>query len=821
VFNVWRQIGIAIIVNQTEFQVLLVSGDPNLSAALAEELRLDHITLGSADTLADALRLLGSHSTDLVLVDLESPDAGGFELLRQYQENPPPEILLFIALTDVNDTEGKLRAFELGAMDCISKPFKNAILCARLRAALKTKGRHDVLLEQQRKLAEACIAAEAAARAKSDFLAAMSHEIRTPMNGVIAMVSLLLDTSLTAEQRGYLETINTSSESLLTIINDILDFSKIEAGKMELERHAFDLRTCVDDSLDLLAPRALEKNLDLVRELDDAIPTLVEGDGQRVRQVLVNLLSNAIKFTESGSVSIKVESLANKPDFTTGHSKMHLHFAVRDTGIGIQPDRLVRLFKPFIQAEASTSRRYGGTGLGLAISKRLVELMGGKMWAESTSGAGSTFHFTANVFADPNAAPFALAGRQPKLADLQLLIVDDNAESRRTLNAQVTKWGMIPHSAESAHQALELLRSGEQFDLAILDLNMPGMDGITLATEIHKLPVAAMLPLVLLVPIGLRSDLPQAAQLAFAHTVAKPVKPAQLCDVLIRALLSPKIAERPIAKPKEEQTLAERLPLRILLCDDNAINQKVATRILAQLGYQPDLAGNGLEALDALDHKPYDLVFMDVMMPEMDGLEATHAIRQRQREGGRAQYQSRIIIVAMTAQAMQGDREKCLAAGMDDYLSKPIRPKDLRGILELWGGQTAPVTKIEPASKIVVVAENPPVEMDRLNDLTDGNANSFRELVDLYNKQTTQQLEQIQNAIRANDTAEVRRVAHSCAGASATLGMVRLVPMLRDLEKQGHDGKLTTAAQVAENAAREFKIIQDFLATQPMTVQTA
>jgi CheY-like chemotaxis protein len=286
-------------------------------------------------------------------------------------------------------------------------------------------------------------------------------------------------------------------------------------------------------------------------------------------------------------------------------------------------------------------------------------------------------------------------------------------------------------------------------------------------------------------------------------------------------LLSPKIAERPVAKLKEEQTLAERLPLRILLCDDNAINQKVATRILAQLGYQPDLAGNGLEALDALDRKPYDLVFMDVMMPEMDGLEATHAIRQRQREGGRAQYQSRIIIVAMTAQAMQGDREKCLAAGMDDYLSKPIRPKDLRGILELWGGQVAPVTKIEPASKIVVVAENPPVEMDRLNDLTDGNADSFRELVDLYNKQTTQQLEQIQNAIRANDTAEVRRVAHSCAGASATLGMVRLVPMLRDLEKQGHDGKLTTAAQVAENAAREFKIIQDFLATQPMTVQTA
>jgi signal transduction histidine kinase/HPt (histidine-containing phosphotransfer) domain-containing protein len=771
-----------------------------------------------ADTLAEALQFLGSHATDLVLVDLETPDAGGFELLRQYQQNPPPEIVLFIAFTDVNDTAGKLRAFELGAMDCIGKPFKIAILCARLRAALKTKRRHDVLLEQQRKLAEACIAAEAGARAKSDFLAAMSHEIRTPMNGVIAMVSLLLDTSLTAEQRGYLETINTSSESLLTIINDILDFSKIEAGKMELERRAFDLRTCIDDSLDLLAPRALEKNLDLVRELDDAIPTLVEGDSQRLRQVLVNLLSNAIKFTESGSVFIKVELIANKTDVQTGHSRMHLHFAVRDTGIGIQPERLMRLFKPFIQAEASISRRYGGTGLGLAISKRLVELMGGKMWAESTPGAGSTFHFTASVFADPKAAPFALAGRQPKLADLQLLIVDDNADSRRALTAQVAKWGMVPHGAESAQQALEILRRGDQFDIAILDLHLPGMDGIALAAEIHKLPAAAMLPLVLLVPMGLRSDLPHAAQITFAHTVTKPVKPAQLSEVLVRALLSPKIADIPAAKPKEEQTLAECLPLRILLCDDNAINQKVATRILQQLGYQPGLAGNGLEALDALDRKPYDLIFMDVMMPEMDGLEATQAIRQRQRERARPQYKSRIVIVAMTAQAMQGDREKCLAAGMDDYLSKPIRPKDLRGMLERWGGQAGPVQKTDPAPKVTPVLEVPPVEMDRLNDLTDGNADSFRELVDLYLRQTTQQLAQIQDAIRASNPAEVRRVAHSCAGASATLGMVRLVPMLRDLEKQGHEGILTTAAQVSEDALREFKFIQDFLAAQPVPV---
>jgi signal transduction histidine kinase/DNA-binding LytR/AlgR family response regulator/HPt (histidine-containing phosphotransfer) domain-containing protein len=808
-------------VDQIEFQTLFVGDDLALSEALSNALRPDHVRFNLARGVDEAKTFLRDHPTDLLLVDLESSGAGGFELLRDLQQNPPAEIMLTIALTDENDTAGKLRAYELGA-ECIGKPFNTAVVNARLRATLKMKRRHDELIERHDKLAVACMAAESAARAKSDFLAAMSHEIRTPMNGVIAMVSLLLDTSLTSEQRGYLETINTSSESLLTIINDILDFSKIEAGKMELDRQAFDLRTCIDDSLDLLSPRALEKNLDLVRELDDDIPTMVEGDQQRLRQVLVNLLSNAIKFTESGDVAIKVELLATKPDLKTGYSQLHLHFSVQDSGIGIQPDRLMRLFKPFIQAEVSTARRYGGTGLGLAISKRLVELMGGKMWAESTPGAGSTFHFTANIFADPKTAPFALAARQPKLADLQLLIVDDNANSRRALTTQVTKWGMIPHGIENPQQALELLRRGEQFDIAVLDLNMSGMDGIALATEIHKLPAAAMLPLVLLVPMGLRSDLPQAAQLAFAHTVTKPVKPAQLCEVLIRALLSPKIASPQAAKPKEEKTLAERLPLRILLCDDNEINQKVATRILAQLGYQPDLAGNGCEALDALDKKPYDLIFMDVMMPEMDGLEATHAIRQRQSENGRTHYQSRIIIIAMTAQAMQGDREKCLAAGMDDYLSKPIRPKDLRGILELWG-QATPVQKIEPSPKIVFASDTdkPPVEMDRLNDLTDGNADSFRELVDLYIKQTSQQLDQIQDAIRANDAAEVRRVAHSCAGASATLGMVRLVPMLRDLEKQGHDDMLTTAAQVAENAGREFKLIQDFLAAQPAAVQTA
>jgi CheY-like chemotaxis protein len=671
------------------------------------------------------------------------------------------------------------------------------------------------------------------------------------------MVSLLLETPLTAEQRSYLETIHTSSESLLAIVNDILDFSKIEAGKLELDSRPFNLRTCVEDALDLQAARAFGKNLDLAYQMDDEIPATVEGDSLRLRQVLANLLSNAIKFTEKGDVFVQVKLLSIKPDEAQKNSLLHLNFSVRDTGIGIQPQRLERLFKPFSQGDASTARHYGGTGLGLAISKQLVELMGGKMWAESSHGAGSTFHFTINFQAEAQPAPFALAGPQPKLADLRLLIVDDNATVRRVVAEQAAKWGMVPFSAESPQQALEWLKKGEQYDLGVLDLQMPGMDGLALAMEIHKLSGAEMMPLVLFMPLGLHSDAPGSTHIVFAHTVNKPVKPAQLCEVLVRALLSPKAAARQQPTSKPGQPLTERLPLRILLCDDNAINQKVASRILQSIGYQPDLAANGREALDALDKKSYDLIFMDVMMPEMDGLEATRAIRERQKDGvAHPNYQSRIVIVAMTAQAMQGDREKCLAAGMDDYLSKPVLPKDVRAIVERWGSQATPAAPAAPPPKADVPApvpppkadvpapapppkagapapvlalksdvpapvpilasagEEPPVEMDILNDLTDGDTDSLRELVDLFIKQTSQQLEQLEAAVRANKAEDVRRVAHSCAGASATLGMTRFVPLLRKLERQGASGMLTSATQVYEDTAREFKLIQSFLAAQ-------
>jgi signal transduction histidine kinase/HPt (histidine-containing phosphotransfer) domain-containing protein len=941
--------------SQPASQILLVSNDPKLLATLSSALHADNISFALERRAADGLQFLRASPADMVLVDLTSAKEEGFEFLRQLKESPPAAFTLVTALTEEASTVDKLQAFDLGACDCVGKPFDPLVIRARLRALLETKHRHDDLGRHNESLTEARLAAEAAVRAKSDFLAAMSHEIRTPMNGVIAMVSLLLETPLSAEQRSYLETIHTSSESLLAIVNDILDFSKIEAGKLELDSRPFNLRTCVEDALDLQAARAFGKNLDLAYQMDDAIPVTVEGDSLRLRQVLANLLSNAIKFTEKGSVLIQIKLSSLHPDETQKCSALQLNFSVRDTGIGIQPERLERLFKPFSQGDASTARHYGGTGLGLAISKQLVELMGGKMWAESSPGAGSTFHFTINFKAELQPAPYTLAGSQPKLADLRLLIVDDNATVRQVVAEQATKWGMSPFAAESPQQALEWLKKGEQYDLGILDLQMPGMDGLALAMEIHKLPGAAMMPLVLLMPLGLHSDAPGSTHIVFSHTVNKPVKPAQLCEALARALLSPKAAARQQPTSKPGETLTEKLPLSILLCDDNAINQKVAARILATIGYQPDLAANGREALDALDKKPYNLIFMDVMMPEMDGLEATCAIRARQKDAAaHPNYQSRIIIVAMTAQAMQGDREKCLAAGMDDYLSKPVLPKDVRAIIERWGPQAMPVTTSAPASaaeapapKVQVAAapkaetpvlkvqmpapkaealvpkaevpaptaqapvpkadapvpkadgpapklqmaapkaeaparkahapvlkapasapppakavapvngmeaakaasvpapapkpqvrasgpppdlradvpvpvpradtpaeDGPPVEMDVLTDLTDGDMESLRELVELFFKQTSQQLNQLGAAVRANKPEEVRRLAHSCAGASATLGMVRFVPLLRKLERQGASGMLTSAVQIYEDTTREFENIKQYLANQ-------